>query len=263
MVTPRRAVIVAAGMGRRLIPYTDAMPKCLVPVAGRPMLARACDLFRAHGATDIIVVRGYRADVLEARRGELGPGVRFVDNPEYRDNNILESLFCAEAFLDEPFYFAYADIVFGSDVMAALAAADGDVCLVIDRAFRDVYVGRTDHPLAEAEVVALSAGGAVAKVGKRALPADEAFGEFIGLAKVSAAGAAAVTAAWRGLVAAYAGRRDAPFQRAPTFRAAYLTDLLQHLIDAGQRVTPVVISGRWREIDTVQDLARADAAVDW
>src|SRR5262249_7090088 len=82
-----------------------------VPVVGRPMLARACDLFRAHGAADIVVVRGYRADVLEARRGELGPGVRFVDNPDYRDNNILESLFCAEAFLDEAFYFTYADIV--------------------------------------------------------------------------------------------------------------------------------------------------------
>ncbi|HKA88801.1 MAG TPA: phosphocholine cytidylyltransferase family protein [Haliangiales bacterium] len=262
-MTPRRAVVVAAGLGRRLLPYTDTMPKCLVPVVGRPMLARACDLFRAHGAADIVVVRGYRADVLEARRGELGPGVRFVDNPDYRDNNILESLFCAEAFLNEAFYFTYADIVFAPDVMAALAAADGDVCLVVDRAFRDVYAGRTDHPLPEAEVVALDATGGVAKVGKRALPADEAFGEFIGLAKVSDAGAAAFVSAWRDLCAAYAGRRDAPFQRAPSFRAAYLTDLLQHLIDGGLRVSPVAIDGRWREIDTVQDLDRAQSAVDW
>jgi len=263
MNAPTRAVVVAAGLGKRLLPYTDEMPKCLVPVRGRPMLARAADLFRAHGAGDIVVVRGYRADVLEARRGELGPGVRFVDNVDYRDNNILESLFCAEAFLDGPFYFSYADIVFAPEVMAKLAAAEGDICLVVDRAFRDVYVGRSEHPLDEGEVTSLDRDGFVAKVGKRALPAGEAFGEFIGLAKISAAGARAFTSAWRDLRARYAGREDEPFQRAPRFRVAYLTDLLQHLIDGGTRMTPVVIDGRWREIDTVQDLERAEASVDW
>jgi L-glutamine-phosphate cytidylyltransferase len=44
---------------------------------------------------------------------------------------------------------------------------------------------------------------------------------------------------------------------------AYLTDLLQHLIDSGFPVTPVVIEGGWREIDTVQDLERARRSVDW
>ena len=263
MTAPRRAVVVAAGLGRRLLPYTDEMPKCLVPVGGRPMRPRACALFRAHGVEEIVVVRGYRADVLETRRGELGPGVRFVDNTAFRDNNILESLFCAEAFLDEPFYFSYADIVFAPEVMAALAAASGDICLVVDRAFRDIYAGRSEHPLEEAEVTSLDRDGFVAKIGKRALPAAEAFGEFIGLAKISAAGARAFVSAWQGLRAAYAGREDEPFQRAPRFRVAYLTDLLQHLIDGGARMTPVVIDGRWREIDTVQDLERAQASVDW
>jgi len=72
-----------------------------------------------------------------------------------------------------------------------------------------------------------------------------------------------MTDAWRGLVTRYRDRDDAPFQRAPQFRVAYLTDLLQHLIDAGVPVSPVPIQGRWREIDTVQDLERAQAAVRW
>src|SRR5262249_12241116 len=139
--------IVAAGMGRRLAPYTDGMPKCLVPVRGRPMLRRALDAFRAHGLDDFVVVRGYKAEVLERRKDELGPGVRFVDNPDYRDNNILQSLFCAERELDGPILFTYADIVFTEEVVGRLVAAPGDVSLVVDRRFRDVYVGRTDHPL--------------------------------------------------------------------------------------------------------------------
>jgi phosphoenolpyruvate phosphomutase len=259
----RRAVIVAAGMGRRLAPYTDDMPKCLVPVRGRPMLRRALDAFRAHGLDDFVVVRGYKAEVLERRKDELGPGVRFVDNTDYRDNNILESLFCAERELHGPIVFTYADIVFTDDVVRRLLAAPGDIDLVVDRRFRDVYVGRSDHPLGEAEVTAVDADGRVTLVGKRALPADQAAGEFIGLAKFSATGTAALVAAWRALARAYAGREDEPFVRAPRWRVAYLTDLLQHLIDSGTRMDPVWIDGQWREIDTVQDLQRAEAEIDW
>jgi L-glutamine-phosphate cytidylyltransferase len=260
---PTRAIIVAAGMGRRLAPYTDEMPKCLVPVRGRPMLARALDAFRAEGVSDFVIVRGYRADVLERRRGELGPGVRFVENAEFRTNNILRSLFSAGDALDGPFLFSYADIVFGPEVVTTLMAAPGDICLVVDRRFADIYTGRTEHPLVEAEVCSVTADGAVALVGKRALPAEQAVGEFIGLAKFSAVGAAAFSAAYRRLASEYAGREDQPFQRAPTWRQAYVTDLLQHLIDAGVRTTPVYIDGRWREIDTVQDLERAEEQVDW
>jgi len=258
-----KAVIVAAGMGRRLAPYTDEMPKCLVPVRGRPMLARQLDAFRAHGVGEAVVVRGYKADVLERRRGELGPGVRFVENPDFAANNILQSLFKAEAELRGPFLFTYADIVFARDVVSALVAAEGDISLVVDRDFARVYEGRTEHPLAEAEVCEVDATGRVAAVGKRAVPVERAWGEFIGLARFSAAGARAMTDAWRALARQYADREDAPFQRAPHWRVAYLTDLLQHLIDAGVPVTPVPIHGRWREIDTVQDLERAEAAVDW
>jgi choline kinase len=262
---PRRAVVVAAGMGRRLAPFTDEMPKCLVPVRGRPMLARAIDSFRAHGVDDVVVVRGYQAEVLERRKHELAPPgvVRFVENRAYRDNNILQSLFCAAGELDGAFYFTYADIVFAREVVTRLRDAEGDICLVVDRRFRDIYQGRTEHPLPEAEVLSVGAGGLVAKVGKRALPPEDAAGEFIGLAKLSAAGAARFTAAWRELERAYAGRDQAPFQRAPAWRQAYLTDLLQHMIDAGEPMVPVWIDGQWREIDTVQDLERAEATVDF
>jgi choline kinase len=262
-VSVTRSIVVAAGMGRRLAPYTDAMPKCLVPVRGRPMLARALAAFRAHGVTDHVVVRGYQAEVLEARRDELGPGVRFVENREYRDNNILESLFTAEAELDRAVLVTYADIVFADEVVAALMAAPGDVCLIVDRDFAKIYEGRTEHPLSEAEVCKLDASGRVVAVGKRSVPVEEAWGEYIGLMKLSAEGARLMSAAWRRVVEEYRGRPDAPFQRAPRFRQAYLTDLLQVLIDDGVPVTPVEIRGRWREIDTVQDLRAAETAVDW
>jgi L-glutamine-phosphate cytidylyltransferase len=253
---PTKVIVIAAGRGRRLMPYTDQMPKCLVPVDHRSILQIQLEGLRAAGVRDVVVIRGYLGDVLEARRGELGE-VRFVDNPDWEHNNILESLFCAEAELDGPVYLTYSDIIYTPQVVATLAAAPGEVGLVIDRAFRDVYVGRSDHPLPEAEVADLDAAGDVARVGKRALPPEAAFGEFIGLAKLSATGARWFVDSWRELRARYAGREHEPFQRAASFRQAYLTDLLQHLIASGRTVTAVPIDGAWREIDTVQDLSRA------
>ena len=64
------------------------------------------------------------------------------------------------------------------------------------------------------------------------------------------------------LRATYAGREQEPFQRAASYRNAYLTDLWQHLIDAGVRIDPILIDGQWREIDTGQDLERARQLVE-
>lgn len=258
-----KAIIVAAGMGRRLAPYTDEMPKCLVPIAGRPMIVRQIDSFRAHGVDDIVVIRGYKADVLERRKAELGAGVRFVENPDFQTNNILQSLFKADHELRGPFLSTYADIVFGREVVTQLLDAAGDICLIIDRDFAKVYEGRTEHPLAEGEVSAVDAAGLVTHVGKRSCPVEGAYGEFIGLAKHSARGAAALRDAFHALAAKHgAAGAPSPFPR-NSWQGAYLTDLYEHLIAHGFPITPVPIHGRWREIDTVQDFERANAAVDW
>ena len=255
-----KAIVIAAGMGRRLRPFTDEMPKCLVPVGGKPILVRQLDAFRKAGVTDVVVIRGYKADVLEARQAELGPGVRFVENRDFEHNNILESLSMASEHMEGPVYTTYADIVFAPEVVSELRDTAGDIVLVVDQDFRDIYVGRDQHPLPEAEVATLDESGAIALVGKKACPPEAAFGEFIGLMRLSAAGAKLVRQVHRELADRYANRREESFQRAATWRQAYLTDLLQYLIEAGVRMLPCTIHGRWREIDTTQDLERAQAA---
>lgn len=258
---PKKAVIIAAGMGRRLAPFTDAMPKCLVPVRGVPMIVRAITAFRAHGVEEIVVIRGYRAEVLEARKAELGPGVRFVDNVDFQRNNILQSLFCARAELDGPLLLTYADIVFTHGVVGTLMAAPPDA-LVVDRDFRLLYEGRDQHPLSEGEVCAVDADGRVTVVGKRSVPADVAAGEFIGLAKLSADGVRTLVDTYDRRARELGATPDAPYGR-NTWRGAYLTDLLEDAIAGGLGLAAATIRGDWREIDTTQDLARAEATIDW
>lgn len=253
-----KAIIVAAGRGRRLGPETAEIPKCMVEVAGRPILHRQLEALAGAGVTDFVVVRGYLGDRIVA------PGfpVRFVDNPDWANNNILTSLFFAANEMDHGFVFSYSDIVFAPAYATQLARAAGDIALVIDRRWRETYVGRVQHPVSEAELASVQqteVGPVVERVGKTVVPPDDAVGEFIGLAKFSAAGGAALKRVWNDAVAL---GLDQPFGRAVRLRQAYLSDALNVLADRGSPpLSPVFVDGRWREIDTEEDLARAHAVV--
>ena len=253
-----KAIIVAAGRGRRLGPETDDIPKCMVRVGARSILHRQLDALAAAGANDFVVVRGYHGDRISAP----GRTLRFVDNLAWAENNILASLLYAEREMAEGFLFSYSDIVFAREHAHRLTETPGAVGLVIDRRWRDAYVGRELHPVSEAELARVEdtpAGPRVTRVGKRLVAPEDAAGEFIGLARFSSEGASALRAVWR---EASAGGLELPFGAAATLRQAYLSDALNALAARGVALVPIFIDGRWREIDTEEDLARAHDLVD-
>lgn len=254
----RRCILIAAGRGKRLGAHTEEIPKCMVEIGGHPILGWVWKALAGVGVEELVVIRGYRGDVLESFVRSLGvPKVTFVDNRAWETNNVLLSLGHARAFLDRATYLTYSDIIFTPAVARAAAASTADIGLVIDRRFRDIYVGRDQHPLEEGEVADLMPDGTVARVGKKALPVPDAVGEFIGLSRLSEAGARITGRALDSVAARYLDREDEPFQRAARYRNAYLTDIWQELIDTGTRIDPIFIDGQWREIDTGQDLERA------
>jgi L-glutamine-phosphate cytidylyltransferase len=253
----KRAILIAAGRGKRLGTHTDEIPKCMVQVGAKPILGWVWDALSSVGVDELIVIRGYRGDVLETFVRDLVPNVTFVDNTEWETNNILLSLACARRYLDQPCYMTYSDIVFTRGVARAAAESTAEIGLVIDRKFRDIYVGRTEHPLEEGEVSDLLPDGTVARVGKKALPPADAVGEYIGLTRLGPRGITITANTLDWVQRQFDGRDDQPFQRAARYRNAYLTDLWQQMIDTGIQIEPIFIDGQWREIDTGQDLERA------
>ncbi len=258
----RRAIIVAAGRGSRLGPETAEIPKCMVKVAGKPILHHQLDALTGAGVDDVVVVRGYRGSLIDG-----GPHtLRFVENPEWERNNILASLIYASAEMDGGFFFSYSDIVFAPSVATQLAKAaattQASAALIVDRRWADAYVGRTLHPIPEAELSAVSGAGDTARVtavGKMVVPSEQAAGEFIGLAWFSQQAADGLRKIWKDALAT--GGLEAPFGRARALRHAYLSDALNALAESGQHLAPVFIDGQWREIDTGQDLAAAEPIV--
>lgn len=252
-----KAIVLAAGFGKRIGAATVDRPKCMLRLGGQTILAHQAQAFRAVGVEDIVVVVGHGADAVRLE------GARFVHNAEYATTNILGSLLCAIEELNGPCVITYGDIVFAQSVVSQLVARkdEDDFVLVVDRDWARVYQGRIEHPVEQAELTVVR-DGAIVRLGKCVGPAG-AHGEYIGLMKLSAAGAGTLQKAARAVQAAYQGRENEAFANAPRFRDAYLCDLLQHMADGGARLVPLDIFGKWREIDTVFDYERAAAEIDW
>lgn len=89
-----RAVILAAGMGIRMRPVTDSLPKPLVLVNGIRIIDTLLDALLAAGITEIYIVRGYLGEKFEVLK-EKYPMLRFLDNPEYAVANNIMSVICA------------------------------------------------------------------------------------------------------------------------------------------------------------------------
>lgn len=104
-------VILAAGMAKRLRPLTDTRPKCLLKVGERTLLQRTVDAMLAAGVTELVVVTGYRANMIRdfltdrylTPAAEDAPSpitIHFIDNPDYAHNNNIFSLWLTRPFTD-------------------------------------------------------------------------------------------------------------------------------------------------------------------
>lgn len=242
-----KVIIIAAGLGIRLNPLTDDMPKCMLDIGGKSILQRQLDVLKECDIDDIVIIRGYKKELIDY------PDVKYYYNDNYQNNNILASLFYAEEEMEGEFIVSYSDILYKRQVVEKLLACKASISLVVDTKWKEIYENRTEHPVSEAEKV-LVKDNRVIKIGKDPITADEAYGEFIGLSKFSAEGAKVLKSNYHRVKKEFAGK---PFQHeGRIFEDAYLTDMLQELIDKGYKVVNVDVKDGWREIDTVQDYKR-------
>jgi phosphoenolpyruvate phosphomutase len=243
-----KALIVAAGKGSRLKAHTDNLPKCMLDFGGKTLLERQLLVYRDCGIDNISVIKGYKKNKINYKN------LKYFENKDYSNNNILNSIFCGEKAINGNVIIAYSDILFESSVVQRLLDSDHDISVVVDIDWRDYYVGRKEHPLTEAENVIFNSNNEVIKIGKIATEKQEVHGEFIGMMKLAHRGAEIFKQNFHRAKKLYWNK---PFQRAKTFQNAYLTDMIQELVDIGTKVHCVIIERGWKEIDTVEDYKKA------
>ncbi|WP_327112338.1 phosphocholine cytidylyltransferase family protein [Streptomyces sp. NBC_01341] len=234
-------LVLAAGAGRRLRPYTDTLPKALVPVDGeKTVLDLTLANFAEVGLTEVAIVVGYRKEAVYARKAEFeatyGVKLTLIDNDKAEEWNNAYSLWCAREVLKQGVILANGDTVHPVSVEKTLLEARGKgqkIVLALD----------TVKNLADEEMKVITDGEkGVRRITKLMDPAT-ATGEYIGVTLIEPEAAEELADALK-----------ATFERDPDL---YYEDGYQELVNRGFTVDVAPIGEvTWVEIDNHDDLAR-------
>ncbi len=234
-------MVLAAGTGRRLRPYTDTLPKALVPVDGdTTILDIALRNLASVDLRDVVVVVGYAAAAVEERKADLekrhGVELTLVYNDKAEIWNNAYSMWTAREHMSDGVLMVNGDTVHPVSVEQTLLSTRGTGLLIaVD----------IEKPLAEEEMkIQVRSDGSLTRITKLMEPA-EAYGEYIGATLVEPDAVSALADALR-----------ATFERDPDL---YYEDGYQEMVDRGERIRTAAIPAgtSWVEVDDHTDLERA------
>jgi len=173
-----KAVILAAGVGSRLLPETEMMPKCLLTVEGKSILEHQLDALNECGVNDIIIVIGYKGDMIKQL---IGDRAKYIESKEYESTNSSYSLWLAREELKDGFIYLNADLVFHPALLKKLLDAKESDAIIFSNKIRK-----------DSDMFKLSMNGNKIHHMDKNLDIEEAKGEAIGPVKISEKGASIV-----------------------------------------------------------------------
>ncbi len=230
-MSSKRAVILAAGNGKRMGTLTADRPKAMLEVDGVPLIDRHLDALASCGIRDVTLVVGYRQQRL---RDHLRNRVRYIENPRYRDTNSLYSLWLARHELMAGAVIMNSDLLVSRELMQRLVPMPVEDAVLVDQ----------HSTLADEEMKVRIWNGFAIDFSKELAP-SEADAENVGILKFGVHGAKRLVAHIDALIAAGEFNAWAPM----AFRAFAQESPLRAVATDG---IP------WTEIDFPEDLARAE-----
>ncbi len=240
-----KIIIIAAGSSTRLSKEILDIPKGLSKINGKSIIETQLDLFKKNQLSDVTIIVGPNKEKFKFKN------VDYITDPDFESHDVLGSLMACKSIIDDEVLTSYSDIIFDGDILNSMLDFKGDIGIAVDLDWEKNYANRIQHPKSEADNVLLE-NNKILKIKKniKESKSTQKLGEFIGLMKLSKNGAKIFVEKYEHLLKSHKGK----FQNAPSLKKAYLTDMIQELIDSEFLVEPIIIDGKWYEIDTPEDL---------
>lgn len=250
-----KVIILAAGQGTRLRPLTDDRPKCMVEVNGRSIIERQLDTMHACGIrdSDITMVAGYRSDVLQKKFA--GTEIDIIRNEDFETTNMVCSLMCARKLMEsqDDILISYGDIIYNENVLKKILDSGADSSVIVDDGWYSYWSERCENPLDDAETLMFDKDDYLIEIGQKTTELEKVQSQYIGLMRFRRDGLKAMLN-----LAKEAEDRTSKgiglWRTTRTYQKMYMTDLLQGLIDEGNKLKAVHIERGWFEIDDCEDL---------
>ncbi len=242
-----KAIILAAGLGNRLLPLTEDKPKCLIEFSGKTLLDRLLKTFKSCGVNDIVLVIGHKNEKIK------NVDLNLVKNKKYNKTGIMHSLFCAREKLEETVIISYGDIIFENSVLEKLLESKYDITAVVDKKWKRYWKLRTDKPLSDVESLLMDEKNFITNIGEKNLKNyEQVCGQFIGLLKFQNKGLKDLKDFF-GKIYSEASKEYNPLNPNVSFEQSTLTNFLQGMIMNGHKIKAIPIENGWLEFDTIKD----------
>lgn len=244
-----KAIILAAGQGTRLKKYTKDLPKGMLSFNGKTIIERQIEIYHECGITDISIVRGFAGEKIKY------PGIKYYTNTEYMNTNMVASLMTAKQEFDDDIILSYSDILFERDMLNRMIDCKNDFSVAVDKNWQIYWQKRYGRVDFDTESLSIDSSGNITELGLESPNLGDIDARYIGLLKFSRYGMKYLLNIWEQNYDEYLAK---PWQQSgKTIRQAYMTDLLNAVIESGKEVRSVTFSNGWIEFDTNEDYENA------
>lgn len=258
-----KVIILAAGQGSRLRPLTDDRPKCMVEVNGKSIIERQIDVMRSCGVKDedITIIAGYCNDVLRDHFSDTK--INFIINNEFETTNMVCSLMCARELMsrENDIVISYGDIIYEKSIFEKIISSEDSMSVIVDDGWYDYWAERCENPLDDAETLMFDDNSFLTEIGQKTDDLNKVQSQYIGLMKFKEDGLKAVLAL-ADEAKARSEKNVSLWRTDRNYAKMYMTDLLQGLIDEGNKLRAVHIQRGWFEIDDCDDLKVVESKIE-
>ena len=164
-----KAIIMAAGIGKRLHALNINKPKCLINIGSTTLIRRSVNLLVSKGISDITVIVGYKSDLI---RNELNNNIAYFENPDFHITNSIKSLWYAKDLLEGDVLLLNGDLYYEHDILDYAINQTNPVVMLAD----STRIDKADYRFG-------FSGNQINRFGKH-LTNHETDGEYVGIVRI-------------------------------------------------------------------------------